>query len=421
MGQIKNVWVDILSIGDELLIGQTINTNAAWLGEKSNQVGMQVRRVIAIPDNRDAIIREIETSLQEAQVTFITGGLGPTKDDITKKTLADYFNDELVRDIDTYERVKAFFAKRNLPLLDSNNGQSMVPSKCTVIPNYQGTAPGMWMEKNGNVLISMPGVPYEMKAMVEETILPLIQKKFEIPSIIHQTIMTIGAGESFIAEQLKEFENDIEKDGISLAYLPSPGSVKLRLSKYGVWDKEGNANKIKERAAQIQSILGQIVFSDHEMTIYKKISELCQSQNKTLSVAESCTGGALQSAFTAEAGASNFFKGGITAYWIQSKIDALGISDEIISTHGVVSEAVAIAMAEACHQKMNTDFAISTTGYAGPESPDPNVPVGTICIAVTDGTTSIAKTLHFGNNRSRNIQNTCLQAANLLRVQYFNN
>ncbi len=421
MAQFKNVWVDILSIGDELLIGQTVNTNASWLGMKSNQMGMQVRRVIAIPDNREAIVREIETSLREAQVTFVTGGLGPTKDDITKKTIAEFFDDELVRDMDTYQRVQAFFAKRNLPLLESNDGQSMVPSKCKVIPNYQGTAPGMWMEQNGHVMISMPGVPYEMQSMVEETILPLIQKKFEIPTIIHQTLMTIGAGESFIAEQLKDFENEIEEDGISLAYLPSPGSVKLRLSVYGVWDKEQASVKIKERAAQIQSILGQIVFSDSEMTIYKKIAELCQSQNKTLSVAESCTGGALQSAFTAEAGASNFFKGGTTTYWVETKLDILGIDKNLIDTHGVVSEQVAMAMAQACQKKMNTDFSIATTGYAGPESPDPSVPVGTICIAVSNGDSVFAKTLHLGNNRQRNIQNTCLQAANLLRTQYFNN
>ncbi len=421
MAQFKNVWVDILSIGDELLIGQTVNTNASWLGMKCNQLGMQVRRIIAIPDNREAIIREIETSLLESQVTFVTGGLGPTKDDITKKTIADFFHDELVRDMDTYRRVQAFFAKRNLPLLESNDGQSMVPSKCTVIPNHQGTAPGMWMEQNGHVMISMPGVPYEMQAMVEETILPLIQKKFEIPTIIHQTLMTIGAGESFIAEQLKDFENEIELDGISLAYLPSPGSVKLRLSKYGVWEKEEVSVKIKERAAQIQSILGQIVFSDREMSIYKKIAELCQSQNKTLSVAESCTGGALQSAFTAEAGASNFFKGGTTTYWVETKVDILGIDKNLIDTHGVVSEQVAMAMAQACQKKMNTDFSIATTGYAGPDSPDPSVPVGTICIAVSDGDSVFAKTLHLGNNRQRNIQNTCLQAANLLRTQYFNN
>lgn len=421
MSKFKNVWVDILSIGDELLIGQTVNTNASWLGMKSNQMGMQVRRVIAIPDNRDAIVREMETSLHEAQVTFITGGLGPTKDDITKKTIADFFNDELVQDNETFERVRTFFAKRNLPLLESNHGQSMVPSQCKVIPNYQGTAPGMWMEKNGHVLISMPGVPYEMQAMVEETILPLIQEKFEIPTIIHQTLMTIGAGESFIAEQLRDFENEIEEDGISLAYLPSPGSVKLRLSKYGVWDKEEVSEKIKERAAQIQSILGQIVFSDREMTIYKKIAELCQLQNKTLSVAESCTGGALQSAFTAEAGASNFFKGGTTTYWVETKVNILSIDKTLIETHGVVSEQVAMAMAQACQQKMNTDFAIATTGYAGPDSPDPTVPVGTICIAVSDGNTTHARTLHLGNNRLRNIQNTCLQAANLLRLQYFIN
>jgi nicotinamide-nucleotide amidase len=219
----KNVWVDILSIGDELLIGQTVNTNASWLGAQCNQHGLRVRRVISIPDQQEDILREIETSMREAQVTLVTGGLGPTKDDITKKTIAHFFQDELVRDIETQERVNKFFAQRNLPVLASNDGQSMVPSKCQVIPNLHGTAPGMWFQHNGHILVSMPGVPYEMKGIMENFVWDKIQNTFSLPNIIHRTIMTIGVGESFLAEKLATFEDEIGPAEIALAYLPSPG------------------------------------------------------------------------------------------------------------------------------------------------------------------------------------------------------
>jgi nicotinamide-nucleotide amidase len=417
----KNVWVDILSIGDELLIGQTVNTNASWLGAQCNQHGLRVRRVISIPDQQEAILREIETSMREAQVTLVTGGLGPTKDDITKKTIAHFFQDELVRDIETQERVNKFFAQRNLPVLASNDGQSMVPSKCQVIPNLHGTAPGMWFQHNGNILVSMPGVPYEMKGIMENFVWDKIQNTFSLPNIIHRTIMTIGVGESFLAEKLATFEDEIGPAEIALAYLPSPGCVKLRLSSYGNWDNEAAQKKMDKFVEKMHLLIGDYIFSDVETTIYQVIAQYCRQSKKTLSVAESCTGGTLQSIFTQEPGASDYFKGGITSYWTETKIEILGVDESTILKNKVVSEAVAIEMAENCRKMFKSDFAIATTGYAGPTSDDLDIPVGTIYIAVSNGQNTFSSTLKLGTNRVRNIQNACLQAANLLRSNYFNN
>jgi nicotinamide-nucleotide amidase len=417
----KNVWVDILSIGDELLIGQTVNTNASWLGAQCNQHGLRVRRVISIPDQQEDILREIETSMREAQVTLVTGGLGPTKDDITKKTIAHFFQDELVRDIETQDRVNQFFALRNLPVLASNDGQSMVPSKCDVIPNLHGTAPGMWFQHNGHILVSMPGVPYEMKGIMENFVWDKIQNTFSLPNIIHRTIMTIGVGESFLAEKLATFEDEIGPAEIALAYLPSPGCVKLRLSSYGNWDNEAAQKKMDEFVEKMHLLIGDYIFSDVETTIYQVIAQYCRQSKKTLSVAESCTGGTLQSILTQEPGASDYFKGGITSYWTETKIDILHVDESTILKNKVVSEAVATEMAENCRKMFNSDFAIATTGYAGPTSDDLDIPVGTIYIAVSNGQNTFSRTLKLGTNRVRNIQNACLQAANLLRSNYFNN
>ena len=250
----KNISIDIICIGDELLIGQTINTNAAWMGAEVNQWGLKVRRSISISDDAQQIKEEIAESLRKASVTLITGGLGPTKDDITKKTICDFFEDVLIEDKDTLERVTQFFQSRNLPMLEVNTLQAMVPSKCQVIPNFNGTAPGMWLEKNGHVLISMPGVPYEMQGMMSKTILPTIAQRFHLPNIYHHTIMTVGVGESFIADQLSALEEEIAKADISLAYLPSPGLVKLRLSSYGHPSEQNFYPTVSHFAQKIENV-----------------------------------------------------------------------------------------------------------------------------------------------------------------------
>jgi nicotinamide-nucleotide amidase len=417
MDKIKNVYCDIISIGDELLIGQTINTNASWLGMRCNQEGIRIRRIKSIPDLKDDILHEMEDSLQHANIVLVTGGLGPTKDDITKKTICEFFKDELIVDKDTLHRVQTFFAKRNLPLLEINSAQALVPSRCRVIPNHQGTAPGMWFEHQGKIMVSMPGVPFEMKGLMEEYVFRWIKQQFQMPNIIHQTLMTIGVGESFIAEQLKEMEEDMIHSGISLAYLPSPGVVKLRLSSY---DEENGSKKIENFAAQIQSILGDALFCQEEKSIYQFTHELLLNEKLTLSIAESCTGGKLQSHFTDLPGCSQYFRGGIVPYDAQWKVKMLGIDAHMIQEHDVVSEQVAMAMAENCREKFESTYSLATTGYAGPESQNPNIPVGTICIAVAGPQGTTCKTLQLGNNRERNIETTCLQVTNLLRLNILN-
>lgn len=416
----KKLTADILSIGDELLIGQTVNTNAAWMGEILNQRGIQVRRAAAIADDAVAISENIQKSMNEVQFTFITGGLGPTKDDITKKTICDLFQDHLVEDPATLERVKAFFAQRNQPLLPVNMQQALVPSQCHVVPNEQGTAPGMWFNSGGKILVSMPGVPYEMKAMMEKEILPKIQREFELPTIVHRTIMTVGVGESFISEKLEIVEQELEKDQIKLAYLPSPGLVKLRLSSYHNSNQAEAEARVEKQVDRLIAVLGSIVYSNSEKSIAEVVSELLVDRQHTVSAAESFTGGALASAFTQLPGASVHFMGSITAYQENAKIHVLGIDEETIKNHRVVSEEVAREMAEAVKNKFNTTYGLATTGNAGPTAGDPHAPVGKVCLACSgpQGTRSI--TLQLGTNRQRNIQMGVIRSLNLLRESILN-
>lgn len=417
MDKIKNVYCDIISIGDELLIGQTVNTNASWLGMRCNQEGVRIRRVKTIPDSKQDILNEFRDSLHHSDIVLVTGGLGPTKDDITKKTICDFFHDELILDQDTLSRVEAFFAKRKLPMLEVNTAQAMVPSKCKVVPNHQGTAPGMWFEENGKVLVSMPGVPFEMKGLMDQYVFDWIKKRFQMPKIIHRTMMTIGVGESYIADQIAPVEDEMQNSGISLAYLPSPGVVKLRLSSY---DQTNGAEKINFFNEKIQNILGDVLYSAEEKSIYQFVHELLLEKHSTLSIAESCTGGKLQSHFTDLPGCSQYFRGGLVPYDARWKIELLGIDTKLLEKYDVVSEPVAAAMAEKCKEKFQSTYALATTGYAGPESQNPLITVGTICIAVAGPSGTIVKTLQLGNNRERNIETTCLQVTNLLRLNILN-
>jgi nicotinamide-nucleotide amidase len=421
MGIKKNIEVDIICIGDELLIGQTINTNAAWIGSEVNHWGMKVRRAISIADDQNQIIQEIDHSLNTVAVTFLTGGLGPTKDDITKKTICEYFNDHLIEDQGTLDRVKSFFESRKLPMLGVNAAQALIPSRCHVLPNFHGTAPGMWLEKNGNILISMPGVPYEMQGLMKESVYPKIIERFSLPIIFHKTLVTVGVGESFIAEQLKNLEPEIAAAGISLAYLPSPGLVKLRLSSYGHAEDSAFENTIEEFVEKIKRTLGDMVFAEEDISIQESISKLMKGIHKTLSVAESCTGGNIQSWLTGIEGASEFFNGGVTAYLSNAKKDVLQIPLSVLQENPIVSEAVAAAMASASKALFHSDYALSTTGYAGPGNEDSEIPVGTICIGLATPTSVITKTFQLGKNRDRNIRMASLHALNLLRLNILNN
>jgi nicotinamide-nucleotide amidase len=392
----------IINIGDELLIGQTINTNAAWMGQYLNSFGIEVESSHCISDKRAVIFSEIDKALNKAEVVVVTGGLGPTKDDITKHTLCELFQTELVMHEPSYLRVKAFFESRGLPFLKVNEQQALVPESCTVLENMVGTANGMWFERNGHVCVSLPGVPFEMKYLMEHEVVPRIQQKFELPKIVHRTILTQGVGESFIADLLTEWENSLAVEDIHLAYLPSPGIVKLRMSIYGGAEESVLNERIRRKEEELLEIIGDFVFGYEKETLQSVLVEGLRSEGKTVSFAESCTGGMMAQKLTDVSGASQVFQSGWVVYHAESKSKELGVDPEIISKHGEISGEVATAMADCARLKSGSDFALSSTGWAGPDGGDEIHGVGTIFVALSAENRTIVKKLKFGKNRIRN-------------------
>lgn len=406
---------EIICVGDELLIGQTINTNAAWLGEQLNLRGIRVHRSLSIADSREEIIASLEQSLTRSQVIIMTGGLGPTKDDITKHTLCEFFETELVINEEALERIVGFFRERGLPLLEVNRQQAALPAACRVIQNFRGTACGMWFEKNGAVIISMPGVPYEMKSMMEEQVFPLIQAHFRTTEIVHRTILTIGAGESFLADQISQWEDSLSAHHIKLAYLPSPGMVKLRLSVYGKTD--GIDEILEQKIQELRSLIGTYIYGVEKESLEEIVGELLRSKSMHVATAESCTGGNIAHLLTTISGSSDYFMGGLVAYHKDIKVAQLGISAEIIEQKGVVSREVAEAMALGCQRNFGVDFAISTTGVAGPLGGSEENPVGTVWIAVAGPNGVKSEKFRFGKNRGFNIDMASAAALNMLRKE----
>jgi nicotinamide-nucleotide amidase len=392
----------IINIGDELLIGQTINTNAAWMGQYLNSFGIEVESSHCISDKRAVIFSEIDKALNKAEVVVVTGGLGPTKDDITKHTLCELFQTELVMHEPSFLRVKAFFESRGLSFLKVNEQQALVPEACTVLENMVGTANGMWFERDGHVCVSLPGVPFEMKYLMEHEVVPRIQQKFELPKIVHRTILTQGVGESFLADQLTEWENSLAAEDIHLAYLPSPGMVKLRMSIYGGAEESVLNERIRRKEVELLEIIGDFVFGYEKETLQSVLVERLRSGGKTVSFAESCTGGMMAQKVTDVSGASQVFQSGWVVYHAESKSKELGVDPEIISKHGEISGEVATAMADCARLKSGSDFALSSTGWAGPDGGDEIHGVGTIFVALSTGKGTIVKELKFGKNRTRN-------------------
>jgi len=408
---------EIISIGDELLIGQTINTNAAWMGERLNQSGFRVHRCSVIPDQREEILSAMDEALRRSDLVLITGGLGPTKDDITKKTLCEYFDTDLVEDEPSLARITAFFESRGLKMLDVNRGQAEVPRGCTVIPNMRGTANGMWFDRNGRVLVSMPGVPFEMKAMMEESVLPRAMAFFDRPPIVHRTVLTHGVGESFLADMISSWEDSLAAEQIHLAYLPSPGLVKLRMSSYCDDSKEVVLERMKRKEQELHKIIGEVVFGYDDDTLASVAGKMLISRDLTLCVAESCTGGFLSHLITSVPGSSEFFAGGVIAYTYSIKDHQLGVSGELLETEGAVNEATALQMAEGARQRLQTSYAISTTGIAGPGGGTDENPVGTIWIGIAGPKGSFAKKFKFGKSRERNILMASQSGLDLLRKE----
>lgn len=411
----------IITIGDEILIGQIVDTNSGFIAKSLDRIGVEIHEMISISDNKQHILDTFEKLQNNVDLVIITGGLGPTKDDITKKTFCDYFDDELVVNEDVLKHVTQIiegFYKRKITQL--NIDQALVPSKCTVLHNQVGTAPGMWMKKENTVFISLPGVPFEMKYLVENEIIPKIVVEYKRPYIIHKTVLTYGIGESLLAETIENWENNLP-DFIKLAYLPSPGRVRLRLSARGT-DKEFLEKSIFEKVTSLSKILGDsIVGFDDDETLETVLGRLLTQQNKTISTAESCTGGKIAQILTSVSGASKYFKGSIVSYATDTKIALLGISEDLIKQHSVVSAEVAREMAINIQKLMKTDYAIATTGNAGPSKGDSDAEVGAVFIALATPNEVIIEEFNFGQPRDKVIDRAAVKSLEMLRKEILKN
>ncbi|MDC8001945.1 competence/damage-inducible protein A [Aequorivita todarodis] len=401
---------EIITIGDEILIGQIVDTNSAYISKELNKVGVKVYQITSVQDERAHILQAFEDAKKHADLVIITGGLGPTKDDITKQTLCDFFGDTLIEDQSVVENVKQLFKKYQLSKpLPANFQQAMVPSEATILMNHYGTAPGMWMEKDEVVFVSLPGVPYEMKHLLQQEVLPRVVKRFNRPHIYHKTLLTYGLGESAIAERIADWENSLPEN-IKLAYLPSLGKVRLRLSSTGN-DENALRESIDSRMEILSEMLSDIAIGyEDETSIVGRIAHILNQKKQTLSLAESCTGGAIVEQITAQAGASSFFTGSIIPYKTELKTTILGVPASLIAEFSVVSIPVAESMALNCCKLFNTDYAISTTGIAGPTKGDAVDEVGTVCIAIASPRGVVSEKFNFGNDRFRVIEKTINKA-----------
>jgi nicotinamide-nucleotide amidase len=396
----SNIAASIITIGDELLIGQTIDTNSAWIAKQLNQQGIDLRRRVAVGDEWQPIINAIDEELKEAQLLIITGGLGPTADDITKPLLLHYFGGEMKTDARVLEHVKGIFAKRNRPMLERNLKQAEVPDTCTVLFNRLGTAPGMWFEREGKIVSSLPGVPFEMVAIMEDEVLPRLLDRFESDAIVHHTIVTVGEGESFIAEKIQNIEESLPTH-IKLAYLPGAGMVKLRLTGKGPDEVLLNETIIGYKD-QIATILSDIVIAMSDVPLEQVLHEQFMLKGKSLGLAESCTGGYIAHHITQVLGSSAYFKGGIVCYQTSVKENVLGVSHETILQNGEVSEATAIELAKGAMKVLNVDCALAVTGLLGPASAEDKEPVGTVWMAVASKNNVVSRKFLFHYDRIRN-------------------
>lgn len=411
---------EIITIGDEILIGQILDTNSKWIAEELNKIGVSVYQITSIQDDRQHILKAVEEAQSNADIVIITGGLGPTKDDITKLTLAEYFMDTLVLNEDIVKHIEQMFAKINYPFTDVNRNQALVPSTCTPLKNEFGTAPGMWFATNNKVVVSLPGVPVEMKGLMSQSVLPNLQATFKLPFILHKTIITCGLGESMLAEKIEDWENNLPAF-IKLAYLPSFGTVRLRLSAKGATNEMLEQAISREIEKLVKLIPGIMVGFEENETIEAVIGQLLTEKKQTLSLAESCTGGNIAKMITSVPGASNYFVGGIVAYNKKIKINELLVDEKIIAENTVVSAQVAEAMAMGIQQKYQTDYAIATTGNAGPTADETDKTAGTVFIAIATPTTVFSEEFFFGKPREKVIARASNKALELLRKEILKN
>ena len=409
---------EIITIGDEILIGQIVDTNSAWMGQQLNLHGIELYQVTSVHDDHDHIIKALANAEKEVDLVLITGGLGPTKDDITKNSLCEYFGTELIYHPEVFEHVQTLLSSRNVTINQLNREQALLPASCTVLHNSAGTASGMWFERNGTIFVSMPGVPFEMEAIMTEEVFPRLAKLGIMQSIVHKTILTYGLPESMLAEKIEEWESALP-GFIHLAYLPSALMVRLRLSAYGT-DKAMLETEIGKQVKKLLDIVPEYVFGFDDDNLALIIGRMLVKSSKTMAVAESCTGGNIAHFVTFNAGSSAYFKGGVVAYSNEIKTRLLDVPAEMIETYGAVSQKVAEAMAVGAQKALNADFTIATTGIAGPDGGTADKPAGTIWIAVAGPSGVKSEKYLFRHNRERNIIRSTQTALNLLRKLILN-
>ena len=403
----------IITIGDELLIGQVIDSNSAWMAQKLNNAGIRVVRRVAVGDVWDEIWKALDEEQQHADIVLVTGGLGPTSDDITKPLLCKYFGSKMIVNEEARQNVISIFTALNRPIIERNLLQAEVPDTCKVIQNKRGTAPGMWFHKGGKIVASMPGVPHEMKAMMQDDVIPWLCKHFKFPHIAHRTLLTAGAGESFIAELLKDFETALP-DPLKLAYLPSYGMVRLRLSANG-FNKEFIENEIQFHFEKLQELVNDYLVTNIDEPMEKVVGKLLLANGKTICTAESCTGGYIAHLLTSIPGSSAFYDGSLVSYSYKAKEDLLQVDHTMLETKGAVSEEIVVQMAKGALKNIKSDFVIAVSGIMGPDGGMPDKPVGTVWVAVGNNKKLITQKLSFRFDRMRNIELTAANALNLLR------
>jgi len=405
---------EIITIGDEILIGQIVDTNSAWIGEQFNMNGIEIVQITSIRDNREHILEALKAAEDRVDLVVITGGLGPTKDDITKHTLCDYFNTELVLHEPTLEHIRKRFYRRGIDMNKLNRDQALVPVSCEVLYNKEGTAPGMWFEQNDTIFVSMPGVPFEMKYIVEFELLPRLRKTGRTKAIYHKTVLTQGLPESMLAERIADWEDALPSH-IKLAYLPNPMAVRLRLTARGE-DTEVLKADVEAEIEKLRPLITDSIFGYNHETLAEVIGRMLIESGKTMAVAESCTGGYISQLVTEVPGCSAYYKGSITAYANETKENLLGVQHETLEKFGAVSEEVALEMVTGVKKALNADYAVSTTGIAGPDGGTPEKPVGTVWIGVSGPHLTFAKKYVFvGDHRERNITRSAQTALQMLR------
>ena len=410
------ITAELLTIGDELLYGQVVNTNAAWMGTELGERGVRMVQITSVSDDAEAIVAALDAARTRANAVLITGGLGPTKDDLTKHVLARYFGAELVLHEPTLRHVEDIFQRFNRPMLAVNRAQALVPANCEVVPNPLGTAPGMWFDDGGVVFVSMPGVPFEMKRMMTDTVLPRLTARFQPPALRHRVVQIVGLGESFAAERISTWEDSLPAY-LKLAYLPGMWQLRLRLT--GLLPDGMTADaldaEMAERIAALYPLIGEFIFAEGEVTLEEAVGKLLSENALTIGTAESCTGGYVAYRLTSVPGASAYVRGGIVAYDDAIKQSALGVRPETLATYGAVSEETVREMAEGARRALNCDIAIATSGIAGPGGGTPDKPVGTICIGLSDAAGIISRRFSFDRGRALNIEYTTVQVLELVR------